>query len=692
MLFSTFGKIPTIPNMKVKTWLILFLYSTSISFSQTFRSHQVALTPTAFPVSTFDKEDYKARLYKKFANEEKSEALDRYINEEAIGTEYFFSSSEIYTNWPEATDYVKKVFKQAIPKEFNTDEVKIYVVRDPAPNAYCMEDGNIAVTVGYFTFMKSEAELAATLCHEFGHYYSNHQFNDFKKQTNNKGLRSYARGSIIASVAYANKMSNFRQDQERQADTFPTNFFTRNGYSPEAIADRFINYKRVNAKYKKLNTYRSQPSYFSTHPSDDERIRNAQTALKNKNIIGKKYLVDSLGFLALKKRAVDETIYLLFEGLQYDECLEMAYLQYLYYPKDEFYLFYITECLRRQMKFKEGFDKAFFITGNYTNLTRSPNDIGKEPVFLKGKNSKKLNAYNYYKSVFPNLKGEIYNLSDVDITAMVARDLVTNDTLEFLFNEDAFDYFSKKIPEESCIFNLHNLFLDKPVLADCEKNIGNSELENDYNRIIADYKMLEQNVSDYKKAPVIFFSLLTYTHYASGNKSITARTYDAVLNQELIEQYVRIASEYPNDIIDLDNKFNFREKQKIINTTTFIEALGLAGFFGKSEVDCDFLSIFPEISNEINKFNYRKLIFLQITATNVTNPEGERKSKGLFGNMMNAGTEGWGANIYTVDLLNKKIESSSVGLDIMDIMSSVSSKRDDKIKKILDACLKAANK
>lgn len=678
--------------MKIKPWLVLFLFSTVISFSQTFRSHQVALTPTSYPVSTFDKDDYKARLYKKFANEIKSDALNRYIEEEAIGTEYFFSSSEIYTNWPEATDYVKKVFKQAIPKEFNTDEVKIYVVRDPAVNAYCMEDGNIKVTVGFLSSIKSEAELASVLSHEFGHYYSNHQFNDFKKQTQNKALRSYARGSIIARVAYANKMSNFRQDQERQADTFSNIFFTKNGYAPEAIAESFINFKKITNKYKKLKTYRPAPAYFSTHPSDDERIRKAQEAFKNKNISGKKYLVDSLGFVSLKKRAVDETIYLLFEGLQYDECLEMAYLQYLYYPKDEFYLFYITECLRRQKKFKQDFDKAFFITGNYLNLTRSTNDIKKEPVFLKGKYSKKLNAYNYYASVFANLKGEIYNLSDADIAAMQARDLVTNDTLEFLFNEDAFDYFSKKIPEESCIFNLHNLFLDKPVLADCEKNIGNSELENDYNRIITDYKMLEQNVSDYKKAPVIFFSLLTYTHYASGNRSITASTYDAVLNQELIEQYVRIASEYPNDIIDLDNKFNFREKQKIINTTTFIETLGLAGFFGKSEVDCDFLSIFPEISNEINKFNYRKLIFLQIVATNVTNPEGERKSKGLFGGLTNGGTEGWGANIYTVDLLNKKIESTQVGVDIMNFMNSITMKREEKIKGILDACLKAANK
>lgn len=690
MLFSTFGKIPNINNMNVKTWLVLFLLNTIISFSQKFNSHEIALTPTVFPTSTFDKEDYKARLYKKFANESKSEILDRYIAEEAIATEYFFASSEIYDNWPVGTGYVKQVFKQAIPKEFNTDEIKIYVVRDPSPNAYCMEDGNIKVTVGFLSFIKSEAELASVLSHEFGHYYSNHIYNEYKKR--NKVAHVYTRGSIIASVAYAKNLSNFQQDQERQADTFSNNFFTRNGYSPQAIAESFLNFKQITSKYKKLRTYRTPLAYFSTHPSDDERIRKAQEAFKNKDISGKKYLVDSLSFLALKKRAIDETIYLLFEKLEYDECLEMAYLQHLYHPKDEFYLFYITECLRRQMKLKPGFDKAFFITGNYVNLTRAPKDIEKEPVFLKGKYSKKLNAFNYTQSVFANLKGEVYNLSDADIAGMQAKDLVTNDTLEFLFNEDAFEYFSKKIPEESCIFNLHNLFLDKPVLADCEKNIGNSELENDYNRIIADYKMLEQNVSDYKKAPVILFSLLTYTHYASGNKSITAPIYDEVLRQELIEQYWKIALEYPNDVIDLANKFNFREKQKIRNTTQFIETLGLAGFFGKSEVDCDFLSIFPEISHEINKFNYRKLIFLQIIATNVTNPEGKRKSKGLFGNMMNAGTEGWGATIYTVDLLNKKIESSEVGLDLMDIMSSITAKREEKIRGIIDACLKAASK
>ena len=194
--------------MKVKTWLVLFLFSTLISFSQAFRSHQVALTPTAYPVSTFDKEDYKARLYKKLVNEIKSEALEKYINDEAIGTEYFFASSEIYTNWPESNDYVKRVFKQAIPKEVNTDDVKIYVVRDPMVNAYCMEDGNIKVTVGFLASIKSEAELASVLSHEFGHYYSNHVFNDFKKQTQNKALRSYARGSIIALVAYANTMRN----------------------------------------------------------------------------------------------------------------------------------------------------------------------------------------------------------------------------------------------------------------------------------------------------------------------------------------------------------------------------------------------------------------------------------------------------------------------------------------------------
>ena len=44
-----------------------------------------------------------------------------------------------------------------------------------------------------------------------------------------------------------------------------------------------------------------------------------------------------------KKQAIDESVYLLFKQHDYDECLELAFKQYLDNPNDKFYLFFIVE-------------------------------------------------------------------------------------------------------------------------------------------------------------------------------------------------------------------------------------------------------------------------------------------------------------------------------------------------------------
>ncbi len=656
---------------------MLLLCSKFVCFSQLFSTHSVALTPTTFPTMAFDVEAHKNKLNKKLESESNKQLLDRYIAYNAMTMGNFFSSSYIYTNWPEATEYVKKVFYKSIPNEFNTEDVKIYIVRDPSPNAFCMEDGNIAVTVGMLYLMENEADLAATLSHEFGHYYSNHLFSDYKKQEKNKILKGFAQSSIITNIMLKKNLSNFSQKQERQADTFAINFFKRNGYAPSEIARSFTNVQKLTNKYKKLSSYRKPLIYFSTHPSDDERIETATNAFKNNTINGKKYLVDSITFTNLKKRAIDETIYLLFEQLEYDECLEMAYLQYMYHPNDEFYLFFITECLRRQMIFEKDFAERFFITGNYENLSRQQKDLEKPPVFLKGKYSKKLNSANYARSVFANLKGEIYNLSEADLANIEAKELITNDTLEFLYNEDALAYFKARIPETSCVFNIQRMLLGKPWIGDCKDKLNDTELEKDYVQTIADYGTIEQNINDYTKAPVIFFNLKTVRQ----SQGYSQEFIDPELTYELYAEYNKMATEYPTEVIDTQNKFNFRELRKIKNTLVFIESLGLKGFFGTTERPCDFLSIFPELSHEISKFKYRQLIFLEII---VTNPV-QKEDKGMFSSMKEKG-ESWSANMYVVDLANKKIGRK---IRILSWFSS-GSKREDKIKGVLDACRESA--
>jgi hypothetical protein len=656
--------------MKPAIFLLLICLTGYISvFSQTFGSHQVALTPTAFPKSDFDKEAYGKKLHQKFAGQGKQSDLESYIENNSIQMEAFFASSQIYANWPQATAYVKKVFTSAIPKEFNTSDIKIYVVRDPEPNAFCMEDGNIAVTVGFLSYMNSEAELAAVLGHEFGHYYSNHLYAEFKKQSKNKILKSLVySNSLIGTVMLIKNMSHYQQDQERQADTFACNFFTRNGYRPEAIAETFESFQQITNRYKKLSGYRRPLIYFSSHPSDEERISNARNAFKNRPLSGRNFLQDSATFFAVKKQAIDETIYLLFEQLQYPECLEMAYRQYLYQPNDEFYLFFITECLRRQMVVDPFFKQQLFITGNYKNLT-----LVSEPsaqtynLYVKGKEPEKISPKQFSKSIYANLQSEVYYLSDAEVKAIAAPEMKDKSQLQYLYNEDAFYYFSSKIPASSCVFNLRHMLLAEP-LASCTNAKSGSDLEEEYKRNASDFGVFRQNSPTYKKAALVLYNIKLDNGY------------DPVVLNDLYEQYHKIAGEYPDEVIDAKNKFNFRELQKITNTTLFIESLGIKGFFKKNEKDCDFLAVFPELSSEINKFGYRKLIFLEIT---VVNPA----PKGTTGGFMAMG-ESWTTSIYTIDLVDKKAHNRQ---DMLNYLSA-GTKREQKFNNVLGLCQGEAKK
>jgi hypothetical protein len=666
--------------MRSALFFVLFcLIGKFDSLSQSFGSHSIALTPTAFPKSDFDKEAYRKRLHEKLAAERNTEMAENYINDQVIGMDYFFSSNLIYTNWPQASDYVKSVFAAAIPAPFNVGQIKIYVMRDSDPNAFCMEDGNIAVTVGFLSFMKNEAELASVLCHEFGHYYSSHNYSNYQKSNKNKMLKElFVTQSVIASLAMMKNVTNFMKDQERDADTFAYNFFAKNGYSPESIAETFVSYQKITDKYKKLRGYRRPLIYFSTHPSNKERVDNARAAFKERPVSGKAFQADPFDFIAIKERATDETIYLLFEQLQYDECLEMAYLQYLYHPEDEFYLFFITECLRRKITLYSDCASDYFITGNYKDLS-NPAEV-QDPVFLKGA-EKRISPKSYAKSVFANLQNEIYSLSEEDLKKIKAPGVVKPDTLEYLSNGEALAYFLSKTQTRSCIFNLQKWFTDRLQQEDCSHSKESSELEADYTQIVSNYKKFELTGNTYRKAPVILFNIRITQK--SGNTS--RETYDPQLFNEIHTRYKEQARLYADTMIDVVNKFNFRELQKIQNTTLFIESLGLKNYFGGKETESDFLAIFPELTSEINKFNYRKLLFLEITTINAPSPN-SMGANSLFSGM--AGMEGWTGTIYTVDLVNKKISKTVKNLHVFNSAGT----RQDKINKILDACLQEALK
>ncbi len=655
--------------MRPLYFLLVFFVFSGTFFSQKFGDHHVAITPENAPVSTFNKEEYEKKLREKYKGEP-AKYVNPYIQEEVFYRERFFLSNNIYTNWPEATELVRKVFEQSIPKQFNISNVKVFVVRDPYPNAYCAEDGHITVTTGLLSHINSEAELASILCHEYGHYYSNHIFDGYKND-----VKTDVRiNSLFIQLLMADKRSNFNKNQERQADTFAVSFFKTNGYDMAEIVRSHESFLKLTKKQKELRAYNKSLFYFSTHPSDEERIATSNAALNKYKVKGKRFqVIDSLQFIKIKKRAVDETINLLFEELLYPECMEMAYLEHLYAPDDEFYRFFILESLRRQMTLDVKFGEYFFIT----NLYKSPHDWPKkpdfDPVFLSDNSHK---STDFSRSIFNNYK-LVYDLNEKDLTDAKAKNLVRNDSIEFTTNLEAYDYFLHTQDRKACMTHVIN-FLNKKEADVCDAGKATDDLEKEYLKSTLAYRNYSANTDTKDKTAIVAFRLQTTNSAGEeySDKTYLTQTYD---------DFMATASTFNNNCFEAPSKLNFRNKNKLwnilVNKKEFY-ALGQAFYspiIGFIPPNTDFLNLFPEFAEEFEKLNYKNIIMVELKGQDAA-----------------LGNKVWTGSIYCFDIANRKFTKQAYTaappgtIDLMGQFTSMTGDAKAITLKVLTDCAKLA--
>jgi hypothetical protein len=157
--------------------------------------------------------------------------------------------------------------------------------------------------------------------------------------------------------------------------------------------------------------------------------------------------VDSINFIKLKRQCIDESLYLLFSRLQFEDCLENAYRQHLDYPKDNFCLFFLENSLTRLLSENPALANKRFITNRYivSNASKIPAPIKAYSKFYKDKPAE----FVYRQSIFYNLS-DIYGLTDPGIKNLKNQRLSNNDTLEFINYEDALQYFQKASKSNNC--------------------------------------------------------------------------------------------------------------------------------------------------------------------------------------------------------------------------------------------------
>jgi len=164
-------------------------------------------------------------------------------------------------------------------------DVRTYIVRTAQFNASMAPNGMIQVWTGLLLRCGDEAQLAAILGHELGHYLRQHTVQRWRDARNKTDASTFltlglavaglgAVGSLAQLAAVASAFS-FSRDQEREADEIGLELMAKAGYAPSAAAEVW---DQLIAEFKASTAERSRQLLFATHPEPEERMATLREA------------------------------------------------------------------------------------------------------------------------------------------------------------------------------------------------------------------------------------------------------------------------------------------------------------------------------------------------------------------------------------------------------------------------------
>lgn len=146
------------------------------------------------------------------------------------------------------TSYVKQILCEAVGED-RCKATRVYILREPSFNATMSPNGTMRVYTGLLLRVRNEAELAAVLGHEFGHFEHRHGVNGFKSARRATDILAWAQ--ILASMSSSNDVRRsyenlelsvygnffrYKRDQEREADLTGLGYLNVSKFRPQAAA------------------------------------------------------------------------------------------------------------------------------------------------------------------------------------------------------------------------------------------------------------------------------------------------------------------------------------------------------------------------------------------------------------------------------------------------------------------------
>jgi beta-barrel assembly-enhancing protease len=173
----------------------------------------------------------------------------------------------------------------------HTGGIRIYVMRNPDFNAAMAPNGMMIVNSGFLARVRNEAQMAAVLGHECGHYMRLHSVRGWRDMKAKSAVMAFitvagagvsgATGSSWYDLANAinsgllASMFSFSREMESEADAFGIKLMRESGYAPHeasSVWSQLIEERKAAAAARKKRYRDNSVSAFSTHPPSSERM------------------------------------------------------------------------------------------------------------------------------------------------------------------------------------------------------------------------------------------------------------------------------------------------------------------------------------------------------------------------------------------------------------------------------------
>jgi predicted Zn-dependent protease len=209
--------------------------------------------------------------------------------------EEYFASSNLRIKDPTFNAYLLDVMQRLLPEQ--ADRIRVFPMWSADFNASMFPNGMMIVNSGFLARVRSEAQLAAVLGHECGHYLRRHSLQGWRNKRTSSAVMAFVAVGGAAVSGYtgqnwydvANAINNglllsvfrYSRELESEADAYGLKLMAEARYAPQSASHvwkQLIEERKASAAARKKKYQDGSASAFSTHPPSEDRMGSLTAA------------------------------------------------------------------------------------------------------------------------------------------------------------------------------------------------------------------------------------------------------------------------------------------------------------------------------------------------------------------------------------------------------------------------------